>query len=160
MTPSHLIMGRRVLNLPDVVCHSNGDEDYNISHSSLNRKMKHFQMILDHFWMRWRKEYLLSLRDCHRYSKGTVVKKELHPGDVVVMYDDSHHRGFWRLARVQKLMTGVDGQTRGAVIRVQSKGEKGTTTLRRPVSHLYPLETTVAVRWRRMLMGGQELSIQ
>ena len=60
----------------------------------------------------------------------------------MLMYDDSHQRGFWRLARVQKLMTGVDGQVRGAVIRVQSKGEKGTTTLRRPVTHLYPLETS------------------
>ena len=52
LTPSHLIMGQRVLNPPDVVCYGDGDEDYNMSQSSLNRKMKHFQMILDHFWMR------------------------------------------------------------------------------------------------------------
>ena len=60
----------------------------------------------------------------------------------MLMYDDSHQRGFWRLARLQKLVTGVDGLLKGAVIRVQSKGEKGTTTLRRPVTHLYPLETS------------------
>ena len=48
----------------------------------------------------------------------------------MVMYDYSYQGGFWRLARVQKLVTGVDRQTRGAVIRVQSKGEKGITTLR------------------------------
>ena len=56
------------------------------------------------------------------------------------MYDDSHQRGFWRLARVQKLVKGVDGQVRGAVICIQSKGEKRNTTLRHPVTHLYPLE--------------------
>ena len=64
------------------------------------------------------------------------------------MYDDSHQRGFWILARVQKLMTEVDGQVRGAVIRVQSKGEKGFTTLRQLVMHLqlYPLKTSCKVR--------------
>ena len=111
-----------------------------MSQGTLNKKMKHFNMILNHFWRRWRKEYLLSLRDYHRYSKGIDIKKELSPGDVVVMYDDSHQRGFWRLARVQKLVKGVDGQVIGAVICVQSKGEKRATTLRRPVMHLYPLE--------------------
>ena len=38
LTPSHLIMGRRVLNLLDVVCYGDGDEDYNMSQNSLNRK--------------------------------------------------------------------------------------------------------------------------
>ena len=41
---------------------------------------------------------------------------------------------------ISQLMKGVDGQVRGAVICVQSKGEKRATTLRRPVTHLYPLE--------------------
>ena len=61
------------------------------------------------------------------------------------MNDNSHQRGFWRLARVQKLMTGIDRQTRGTVIHVQSKGEKGTTTLRPPVMHLYPLEASCEI---------------
>ena len=38
-----------------------------------------------------------------------------------------------------------DGQVKGAVICVQSKGKKGTTTLRRPVTHLYPLETSCEI---------------
>ena len=97
-------------------------------------------MILSHFWRRWRKEYLLSLRDCHCYSKGVDVKKKLSPGYVVIMYDNSSQRGFWRLARIEKLMEGVDGQARGAVIRVPSRGEKKTAVLRCPVTHLYPLE--------------------
>ena len=101
LTPSHLMMGQRVLNLPDLVYKDDGDEDYNMSQGALHKRMKHFSMILNHFWRRWKKEYLLSLRECHRYSKGVDVKRALCPGDIVVMRDDGSRRGFWRLARVQ-----------------------------------------------------------
>ena len=57
----------------------------------------------------------------------------------MVMHDDSSRRGFWRLARVEKLVEGVYGQVRGAVIHFSSRGEKRTAMLRHPVTHLYPL---------------------
>ena len=81
----------------------------------------------------------MSLRDCHRYGKGGDVKEELCPGDVVVLYDDSSRRGFWKLDKVETLIKGVDGQVRGAVVRIPSREGK-TTTLRHPVNQLYPLE--------------------
>ena len=101
--------------------------------------MQYFHTVLDHFWKRWRREYLLSLRDCHRYSKGNDVKEELCIGDVVVLYDESSRRGFWKLAKVDALIKGADEQVRGAVIRVPSRDGR-TTILRRPVNQLYPLE--------------------
>ena len=62
------------------------------------------------------------------------------------MRGDASQRGFWRLARVEKLIHGIDGQVRGAVIRV-SRGNKKPTILRCPVTH----------QW---LMGPQAVSVQ
>ena len=77
LNPSHLMMGRRVLNLPDPECRDDGDEDYNMSQGTLNKRMKHFSMILNHFW---RRTSIVT----QRLPQGVDVKKELCPGDVVV----------------------------------------------------------------------------
>ena len=41
-------------------------------------------------------------------------------GDVVV-HDQGKLRGFWRLAGVERLLAGKDGEIRGAVLRVSSE---------------------------------------
>ena len=51
LTPSHLLIGRRVLNLPDhlsQLCEP-GDEDFDISSTHLTRRMKHLSNTLNHF---------------------------------------------------------------------------------------------------------------
>ena len=60
-------------------------------------------------------------------------------GDVVVVHDEDQPRGKWLIGKVEDLLVGADGHIRGAVVRIQSKGGK-STTLRRPVQRLYPLE--------------------
>ena len=57
---------------------------------------------------------------------------------MVLVHDDNHPRTFWRLGRVEQLIQGSDGHVRGAVVRVSSK--TGSTTWRRPLQRLYPLE--------------------
>ena len=44
-----------------------------------------------------------------------------------------------KLACIQKLMIGKDGQTRGAVLRVAS-AKRQSTVLQHPLQRLYPLE--------------------
>ena len=53
------------------------------------------------------------------------------------MHDDKP-RGFWKLAKVQELITGRDGWVRGAIVKVHSG--KNSAILRRPLQRLYPLE--------------------
>ena len=43
------------------------------------------------------------------------------------------------MGKVEGLITGADGHTRGAAVRVLSSGQN-TTILKRPVQRLYPLE--------------------
>ena len=141
LTPSHFLCGYRLLSLPEnlTYCCPLGDEDFTISPAQATRRVKHLHNVLNHFWRRWRQEYLLELRECHRYSKGKESVSAVEVGDIVLLHDDALPRSFWKLARVQELITGRDGRTRGAVIKVPASNGK-ITTLRRPLQLLYPLE--------------------
>lgn len=68
--PSHLLIGRWLLNLPDHwgCLHDADDEDFEISASQLTKRMKHLASVLNHFWRRWRSEYLSELREGHHYT--------------------------------------------------------------------------------------------
>lgn len=93
---------------------------------------------MNHFWKRWKSEYLLEVRGHHCYNTGKPDAKPVSKGDVVLVHDDKP-RGFWRLARVLKTVTGHDGRIRGAVLKVSSPTGR-PSTLRRPLQLLYPLE--------------------
>ena len=67
LMPSHLICGYRILSLPDVPFNED-DEDYGVSVSDLTRRARHLKKTLDKFWRRWKREYLLELREYHRSS--------------------------------------------------------------------------------------------
>lgn len=138
LTPSHLLTGRRLLSLPDQNSSESSDYEADLDANDLTRRMKHLSNVMNHFWNRWREEYLLELRESHRFNK-TDGSGTVGLGDIVVVHDESRPRGLWRLARVEKLITGADGSTRGAVVRVSSR-KRRPTTIKRPVQRLYPLE--------------------
>ena len=144
LTPSHLIVGRRLLNLPDNFdcLQDPDDEDFEIDANKLTRRMKHLASVLNHFWRRWRSEYLSELRESHRYaSKKTAQASNVKRGDVVIVHDDALPRGFWKLGRIQELFSGQDGLSRSALVRVATR-ERQHTLLKRPLQRLYPLEIT------------------
>ena len=142
LTHSHLIVGRRLLNLPDYLGHvcDPGDEDFEVNASQLTKRVKHLASVLSHFWKRWRSEYLNELRESHRYSaKKTLCCPSVAKGDVVIVHDDTLPRGLWKLGRVQEVLTGRDGLPRAALVRVASR-DRQHILLRRPLQLLYPLE--------------------
>ena len=142
LTPSHLVVGRRLLNLPDYLGHicDPGDEDFEVNASQLTKRVKHLASVLNHFWKRWRSEYLNELRESHRYSaKKTPARSSVSKGDVVIVHDDTLPRGLWKLGRIQEVLTGPDQQPRAALVRVASR-DRQHVLLRRPLQLLYPLE--------------------
>ena len=101
LTPSHLLIGRRVMSLPDHIYHEITDEDEVNSHL-LNKRARHLNYTLNRFWVRWRNEYLLELREAHRHSGGSPNALSIAVGDVVVVvHSDDQPRGFWKLAKVE-----------------------------------------------------------
>ena len=124
LTPSHLLIGRRVLNLLDNLGYlvSPDDEDFTIDSSQLDRRSKHLTNTLNHFWKRWRTEYLTELRESHRQSNhDSSTKHPIKVGDVVVVHNESLPRGFWKLGRIQGVIAGRDGKIRGAIVKVASR---------------------------------------
>ena len=69
LTPSHLLIGCRLCTLPDpVTCSSDLEFEETDAVGDLNRRMRHLNLVVEHFWKRWRLEYLVGLRDSHAYS--------------------------------------------------------------------------------------------
>ena len=142
LTPSHLLTGRRIFSLPDYLSLSQelGGEDFELSPMQLTKRMKYLNNVINHFWKRWRNEYLLELRDSHRQNRG-----ESHPsnpirvGDVISVHDESLPQGLWRIAKVQDVITGRDRKIRGAVVKIFAK-DRQPTLLHRPLQLLYPME--------------------
>lgn len=142
LTPSHLVIGHRVLNLPDYLHHmcDPEDEEFDVDSTLLTRRMKHLSSTLNHFWKRWRNEYLAELRESHKHLLGkTRGAPNIAVGDMVIVHEEGLPRSFWKLGRIKELIVGKDGQTRGATVRVAGRG-RNHTTLNRPLQLLYPLE--------------------
>ncbi len=105
------------MSFPDPVYMDNLDEDA-VTPSVFNKRAQHLSHMLDRFWQRWRSEYLLELRDAHRYSQGCTDNSHVSVGDIIVMRTEGQPRGFWKLAKVERTITGQDGVTRRAVVKV------------------------------------------
>ena len=141
LTPSHLLMGRRVLSLPDNLGYQGDiqDTDFELSPVDLSRRVKHLNNSLNQFWRRWRHEYLVELREAHRFNNGASTGIPIAVNDLVIVHNENQPRGFWKIAKVEGTIVGRDGKVRGATVRMSS-GDGKTTVLQRPVSLLYPLE--------------------
>ena len=131
LTPYHLLYGRR---LNSVVSLSN-----NLRGVANNRK-EHVKQVINHFWNRWRNEYILELRE-HYKKKSRNHNKDLNIniGDIILVVDEKQPRSCWRLGRVIEIIHRRDNLVRGAVVRIQT--EQGRMShLRRPINKLVPVE--------------------
>ena len=138
VTPSHLIYGRRLLSLPITENSEEKDKNWEASASDINRRQKHLQRLLDHYWRRWKNKYLLELS--HRQRNSTRSNSEsINPDDIVIVHDENRARGLWRSGKVMTVVCGKDGNVRGATERVAEQGKK-PTSIRRPLQKLYPIE--------------------
>ena len=83
LTLAHLLCGRRLLSLPDSICYTDPEEEYGLSQEHLTRRLVYLNKLMNDFWNGWRTEYLLELRDAHRYVGKTSNKQSVHVGDDV-----------------------------------------------------------------------------
>ena len=140
LTPSHLMIGHRVLSLPDGTTATTDidDEDFVLSSEDLNTKAQRLTRALEDYWHRWREEYLLQLRERYAHTDSVDVPRAPIPGEIVLIHEENQPRTLWRLGRVKEIIEGSDGQIRGATLTVVTNGKQ--SILRRPISYLYPLQ--------------------
>ena len=123
LTPNHFLLGRANRHLPMGVF---------TDHDLCSRKRwRQVQLLADHFWKRFRKEYLPSLT---KRVKWNSEQRNSEIGDLVLLADSNAPRGQWKMARIINVFPGEDGVVRVAEI----KTEAGILT--RPVTKLCLLE--------------------
>jgi hypothetical protein len=93
--------------------------------------------VLKNFTTQWRKDYLLSLRESSKaQSRGAEI---ISVGDIVVLKNESTARIFWKLTKVEELITSKDNIVRSAKVGVLNEVNK-KIQLRRPIQHFVLLE--------------------
>ena len=117
VTPAHLAIGRPVDHLPE-----SKEESLEESSKRTVERYLYLQRLRNHYWKRWKREYLnlLSLRS--KWQKGSPSIQE---GDIV-------------LFRVEEVHPGKDGLVRTATVKAQ----KGV--FNRLVQRLHRLEIDAA----------------
>ena len=95
LTPSHLLCGRRLMSLPDNNTNDSPDYDIDVQPRDLSRRMQHLSNILNHFWKRWKNEYLIELRNAHRHQSQNYTSTAIYIGDVVIVHEENQPRGKW-----------------------------------------------------------------
>jgi hypothetical protein len=109
LTPNHFIM-KDANDLPAPIETANHDE--------LGPKQWRFvQLLADHYWKRWVKEYL---PDLTRRTKWHQKVKPLKVGDLVIVVDAAAPRNTWKRGMITEVVEGKDGQVRSAFVKTNS----------------------------------------
>ncbi|KOC59252.1 hypothetical protein WH47_12562 [Habropoda laboriosa] len=119
LTPGHFLIGGPLTALPEPSL-----EDVPTSRLS---RWQLVQQKVQHFWTRWRQEYLHQLQT---RSKWTTSKPPLKVGDLCLVTSETTPPSRWPLARVLHVHPGPDNQVRVVTLRTS------TNTMKRPVTKL------------------------
>ncbi|XP_065085126.1 uncharacterized protein LOC135707260 [Ochlerotatus camptorhynchus] len=116
LTPAHFLVGSSLQALPD-------PEFTTIPPNRLN----HYQLMqqkLQHFWIRWRREYLSQLQARTKRWKPAVL---VEVGKLVVIKDDNLPPMRWKMGRIVAIHPGEDNVVRVVTLKT------ATGELKRPV---------------------------
>ena len=126
LTPNHFLLGRANKYVPM--------GDFTDNDLCSRKRWRQVQVLSDHFWRRFRREYLPCLT---KRVKWTTEQRNAEIGDLVLLVDANVPRGQWRMARIANVIPGDDGIVRVAEIKTS------TGNLLRPVSKLCLLEEAI-----------------
>ena len=135
LTPHHILYGRKFDMYNENTCkyvHNNQDE------SLLTSRKKHVEKVINHFWERWRAEYLVSLRE-HDKKYKRRNEKVPNVNDIVLIFEEKQPRQNWKLGRIVELISSKDKEIRSVKLLVG----KTNRYINRPVNRLFPLECRI-----------------
>lgn len=125
--PGHFLVGEPLVSVPDLY--------YENKNINLLTRWQLLQKLTQHFWHKWKTEYLNTLQQRHKWQK---VHSSPTVGDVVVVKDEIVPPTKWLLGRIKQLHPGTDNLVR--VVTVQCKGDH---EIKRPLYKLIPLPKNI-----------------
>ncbi|CAK9821001.1 hypothetical protein ANTPLA_LOCUS11030 [Anthophora plagiata] len=123
LTPGHFLIGDAITNIPE--------RDFSAVNTGRLVLWEHIQQIKQHFWARWRKEYLNELTVRQKWHQ--VKEANIQEGLLVIVKEDNLPPFHWPLGRILEKHPGKDGVTRVVTIKTSSG------TYKRPIKKLAPL---------------------
>lgn len=118
LTPGHFIIGEPMNSVPDPCLPEK---------ITPGRRWQLIQQFTQHFWQRWRREYIVTLQ--HRY-KWTQRHENINIGALALIIDENAPPTQWSLGRVVEIHPGKDGLVRVATLKTRSG------LIKRPISKL------------------------
>ncbi|XP_055913262.1 uncharacterized protein LOC129946907 [Eupeodes corollae] len=110
LTPNHFLIGRSSASAPI--------SDFDDKDLILRKRWRMTQRLADHFWNRWRKEFLPNLNQQNKWK--TQSGRDVQVGDVVLLFNDNEVRGNWPKGIIDKVFPGPDGKIRVVEVRTSS----------------------------------------
>lgn len=122
LTPSHFLIGREAIGVPDPLSETNTDH--------INR-WKQIQKMKKDFWKSWTKDYLHQLQQRYKWKTN---QENLSVGTLVIIKDENVSPSKWPLAKIKEIHKGNDDLSRVVTLQ-KSSG----TIQKRSIHKLIPL---------------------
>lgn len=135
LTPNHFLTVKfPTFNINDIPTGETSAKD------KIIKLWKKANEYLNQVWRNWEHHYLLSLRERNEKVKAQYRNTSRLPkiGEAVLIMDESHERGSWKIAIISNLIQSNDGEIRS----VQLKTPSGNPTIR-PITKIAPLELDI-----------------
>ena len=132
ISPNLLLYGRKLQSINHDV--KNINLDY-LENKVISKRVKFIDGVINDYWERWRREYVLALRQ-HQRTKKQSSAQTPNTNDIVLVYEEKQPRQQWKVGRILELITSNDGEIRQANVIVR----KTKRVINRPINRLYPLE--------------------
>ncbi|XP_045115478.1 uncharacterized protein LOC123507035 [Portunus trituberculatus] len=108
LSPNDLLLGRTCNKAPPSM---------RTTDTSLLKCFKYVDEVINCFWKKWTRDFFPTLIV---RSKWHVEKRNVQPGDVVLVKDSNTVRGKWRLAQVMTAVPGSDNKVRNVTLRYKT----------------------------------------
>ena len=125
LSPGHFLIGRPLVANPE-------PSVLNMRENTLSR-WQLVQRMSEHFWNKWRIEYLSTLQNRVKWHKYRPNHPELKVDDIVLIKEDNVPPLRWPMGRIVEVHPGKDNHVRVATIQTAS------STFKRPIRKLIPL---------------------
>ena len=131
LTPNHLLYGQQL-------AYTNRDNENTIEcKKKFSTHINHIKLILQHFWSRWKKDYLLSLQaHVTHYKRGCSEHPSIN--DIVIVYEEKQPWQCWQMGKIVELVESKDKNIQSAKVLTG----KTQNVVTRPINRLYPVEFT------------------
>lgn len=118
LTPGHFLIGEPMNAVPDPCV---PDKIPPL------RRWQLLQQITQHFWQRWRREYIVTLQQRYKWTQQT---ENITIGALALLIDELSPPTKWSLGRIVEIYPGKDGLVRVAALKTKSG------VIKRPITKL------------------------